>query len=93
MIGCNVLCAGVLQGAAANGYFGIAKNGGLLFFTHWNIQTYWEYGGIAGIVECNAGDQLTWPIAVAPAPVAVANAYVYGGGGGGHCSFYCALIG
>lgn len=67
----------------AYGYFALNKNGGTYHFSHWNFASYWEYVSISGIINCNAGDTISFHINPS-------HGYIYGNGD--HGNFYIALL-
>lgn len=83
LVGMGGIAAGSLNGTLSYGYFYIMKNGGVYHFSHWNHTSYWEYVSMSGIVNCNAGDTISFQIHPS---------YGYWYGGGDHGNFYICLL-
>jgi len=66
------------------GYCYIMKNNGTYHFSHWNFASYWEYVSLSGIVNCNAGDTISFNINPS---------YGHWYGNGDHGNFFIALLG
>ena len=84
LVSMGAIGSGSANGVSSFGYYYIFKNGSTYHFSHWNTATYWEYGGVTGVVDCAIGDTISYAIT--------------GGGtngvfgGGDHCNFSIALI-
>jgi hypothetical protein len=76
----------IMGGKVSYGYFHIRKNGTSVIFTHWNHNASWHYVTLSGIIQCAAGDTISYAI-VGQSP-ADAGAY----GAGGHCMYSIALM-
>lgn len=81
LVSMGAIASGSANGTISYGYYTILKNGGTYHFSHWNTATYWEYGGVSGVVDCAVGDTISY---------AITSGFVYGGGD--HCNFSIALI-
>ena len=84
LVSMGAIASGSANGVSSYGYYYINKNGGTYVFSHWNTATYWEYGGVTGVVDCAAGDSISFAIAGS------GSNGVYGGSD--HCSFNIGLI-
>lgn len=65
------------------GYIYLMKNGGTYHFSHWNHASYWEYINLSGIIQCAAGDTISFQIHPS-------HGYIYGGGD--HGNFFITLL-
>lgn len=64
--------------AARTGYVGVAKNGILQVFTHWNTNDYWDTQNLETILYCAAGDTIAWAVNIAPSPDSTSGYGAYG---------------
>lgn len=68
--GLYFMSLGFIFAPTGGGYFGPVKNGALQYFGYSNCQTdVWDTVNFSSIIECSAGDTLSWAMNVAPAPV------------------------
>jgi hypothetical protein len=66
------ICEGTNSSTATttrSGYGGLVRNGVLQGFFHWNTNDYWDTVNYPRLINCAAGDTLSWAINVAPSPV------------------------
>ena len=77
--GLYFMSLGFIFYATGGGYFGPVKNGSLQYFGYSNCHTDgWDTVNFSSIIECSAGDTLSWAVNVAPAPVAGGGIGAYG---------------
>jgi hypothetical protein len=84
LVSMGAIASGSANGVSSFGYYYINKNGGTYHFSHWNTATYWEYGGVTGVVDCAVGDTISYAI------TGGGTNGVYGPGD--HCSFNISLV-
>lgn len=83
LMGMGGIGSGSGNGVVGYGYIYLMKNGAVAHFSHWNTATYWEYVNLSGIINCAAGDTLSFQINPS-------HGYFYGGDD--HGNFYITLL-
>ena len=89
--------SGFPAGNNTYGYAGYVKNGGVVYYTHWNLDNgrdYWGNGGQSALFSCAAGDTLSLFVNYPPTPygpnVHAQNLGMYPES---HHALWCKLVG
>lgn len=80
------IAGGTALGAVSYGYPQILRNGAVIHFNHFNHASYWEYANLSAVVNCAAGDTLSFQISLGSGTA--------GGfyGGSGHGCFSIGML-